>query len=187
MVTGYWGRTQIVCTNSPPPRVDAVEGRGLNARAQKIGRFYAEHRQGLYSYALSLTGDRARAEDAVHAAIEKLLSRPLLPFRLKLYAFRCVRNAAISAWRRDEARREPLFDFSTLPAAPAADRHRAEELAAALGRLGEDERETIVLKIFEDLTFREIAAVRGIPANTAASHYRRGIEKLRALCAEDKP
>lgn len=166
--------------------MDGLETHTLSTRAEKVGRFYEQHRNGLYSYALSLTGDRARAEDAVHAAIEKLLTRPLLPLRIKLYAFRCVRNAAISAWRRDGARREPLFDFAALPAA-APDRDRAEELATALATLGEEERETILLKVYEDLTFREIAAVRGVPANTAASHYRRGIEKLRTLCSEDTP
>lgn len=158
----------------------------MSTRTEKIGQFYEQHRDGLFSYALSITGDRARAEDAVHAAIEKLLTRPLLPFRIKLYAFRCVRNAAVSAWRRDEARRIPFFDFEAT-AASEPERGRAERLEAALTKLSDDERETVVLKVYEDLTFREIAAVRRVPANTAASHYRRGIEKLRELCDEERP
>lgn len=158
----------------------------MNTRAEKIGRFYEHHKDGLFSYALTLTGDRASAEDAVHAAIEKLLARPWLPFNLKLFAYRCVRNAAIGAWRKHEARREPLFDFSTLTAQPAQ-QQRTERLEAALAQLAEDERETVVLKIFDDLTFREIASLRGVPVNTAASHYRRGLEKLRDLCAEERP
>lgn len=158
----------------------------MNRRAQQIGELYEQHKQGLFGYALALTGERTRAEDAVHAAIEKLLARPLLPFNLKLFAYRCVRNAAIGAWRRHEARSEPLFDLSTLASAPA-EQGRAERLELALAQLADDERETVVLKIFDELTFREIAAVRGVPANTAASHYRRGLEKLRDLCAEDRP
>ena len=158
----------------------------MNRRAKKIRTFYDQHRQGLFSFALAITGDRARAEDAVHAAVEKLIARPFLPLNLKLYAFRCVRNAAVSAWRKNESRRENYFDFEALPAS-SPDRARAERMESALAKLGDDERETVTLKIFDGLTFREIAAVRGANQNTIASHYRRGIEKLREFCAEDKP
>ena len=158
----------------------------MSRRAEKIRRFYEETRQGLFSYALSLTGDAARAEDAVHATVERLLARPLLPFNLKQFAYRCVRNAAVSAWRKDEARRDAYFDFEALPAT-AAEPGRAARLEAALTQLDADEREAVTLKIFDELTFREIAAIRGANPNTVASHYRRGLEKLRALCAEEAP
>jgi RNA polymerase sigma-70 factor, ECF subfamily len=36
------------------------------------------------------------------------------------------------------------------------------------------------LKLWEELTFEAIAEALGIPANTAASRYRYGIDKLRA-------
>lgn len=157
----------------------------MSRRTDQIRRLYEAHRQGLFSYALTLTGEAARAEDAVHAAIERLLARPLLPFNLKLFAYRCVRNAAVSAWRKDEARREAYFDFDAVPAAAAAPA-RTERLESALAQLGPDEREAVTLKIFDDLTFREIAAIRGANPNTVASHYRRGLEKLRTLCAEEK-
>jgi RNA polymerase sigma-70 factor, ECF subfamily len=158
----------------------------VDRRAEKIGRFYQEHRDALYGYALTLTGDRDRAEDAVHAAIEKLLARLLLPFDLKRYAYRCVRNAAVSAWRKDGARRDPLFDLSML-AANDPDRGRAERMDQVLAALSVDERETVILKVFDELSFKEIAAVRGVPLNTAASHYRRALDKLRTLCGEERP
>jgi RNA polymerase sigma-70 factor (ECF subfamily) len=158
----------------------------MSRRADIIQKFYEQHRQGLFSYALTVTGERARAEDAVHVAIEKLIARPILPLNLKLYAFRCVRNAAVSAWRKNESRRVDYFELEAVPA-NSPDRWRAERVDAALAKLGEDEREAVTLKIFDDLTFREIAVIRGANQNTVASHYRRGIEKLRELLAEDKP
>ena len=36
-----------------------------------------------------------------------------------------------------------------------------------------------MLKIHQGMTFREIAALRGVSINTAASWYRRGLEKMR--------
>ena len=58
---------------------------------------------------------------------------------------------------------------------------RYQEIEGQLSRLADDERETIVLKVFDNLTFKEIAQVRGVSINTAESWYRRGIQKLQKL------
>ena len=42
-----------------------------------------------------------------------------------------------------------------------------------------EQKEVIFLKVFDGLTFKEIGSVCGISANTAASRYRYGLEKLR--------
>ena len=52
-------------------------------------------------------------------------------------------------------------------------------LAAALGELPADQRAVVHLKLWEGLTFEQIAELLGIPLNTAASRYRYGIDKLR--------
>lgn len=138
----------------------------------------------LYTYALSLTGCPARAEDAVHTAICKLLSAIVLPLKLKPYAYRCIRNAAIDDWRKYAARSTELADEQHLAshAAPAPISHDIETL---LDRLAPDEKETIVLKALHGFTFREIAAINRSSINTIASRYRRGLQKLKDLCAEE--
>jgi len=171
------GPEQNRCTKTAPAGV--VNSKAyMNRRARRLERLYAEHQQPLYRYALSLTRDPARAEDAVHNAFAKLLARPWLPLRLKAYAFRCVRNAAVDAWRREPAGAAELGDGSGLPAA-SPDRGRWEELERALNRLADDEREVVLLKTMDELTFREIARVTGEPLHTVASRYRRALAKLR--------
>jgi RNA polymerase sigma-70 factor (ECF subfamily) len=54
-----------------------------------------------------------------------------------------------------------------------------EELAVALGELPEEQRAVVHLKLWEGLTFEEIAEALEISANTAASRYRYGLDKLR--------
>jgi RNA polymerase sigma factor (sigma-70 family) len=54
----------------------------------------------------------------------------------------------------------------------------------AMTKLPEIYREVITLKVWGDLTFAEIAQSLGIPANTAASRYRYGLEQLRQLTRE---
>ena len=50
---------------------------------------------------------------------------------------------------------------------------------AALGELPSEQRAVVHLKLWEGLTFEQIAESLGIPMNTAASRYRYGLDKLR--------
>src|SRR6266542_4203783 len=52
-------------------------------------------------------------------------------------------------------------------------------LAAAVGSLPHDQREVLVLKIWNELTFSEIAGALGISQNTAASRYRYALANLK--------
>ena len=54
----------------------------------------------------------------------------------------------------------------------------------AMSRLPDIYREVVTLKIWGGLTFAEIADSLQIPANTAASRYRYGLEQLRRLTGE---
>ncbi len=66
--------------------------------------------------------------------------------------------------------------------APASEPDEAafrEALSAALGDLPADQRTVVHLKLWEGLTFEQIAELLGIPLNTAASRYRYGLDKLR--------
>lgn len=153
-------------------------------RHEYIRTFYEANRQGLYAYALTLTGDTAAAEDAVQTAIYKLLKRSFLPSELRPYAYRCVRNAAIDERRRFAGR------MSTVPPPEDADtrtpgRPTFVDLVALLQRLTPAERDVVALKCIKELTFDEIARIDGSSLNTVASRYRRALEKLRAIMEEE--
>ena len=158
------------------------------AVSETLRAFYAGHRQQLYTYAVSITRQREAAEDAIQRAFQQLLSCTALPTDLRPYVFRCVRNAALDGLRRDQVRHESIFavDGNAEPAAPlSATALSAAEIDAQLQCLSPDERETIVQKIYDNLTFQEIAELRGVPLPTVASWYRRGLEKLRALLLKE--
>ncbi len=151
---------------------------------ETLRAFYVEHRQQLYTYAVSFTRQREAAEDAIHQAFQQLLRRDELPADLRPYVFRCVRNAALDGLRRAKVRADSIFDEErtidqVAPDTPAP--FLARELDEKLQSLSLDERETIVLKIYDDFTFQEIAALRNVPLPTVASWYRRGLEKLKTL------
>lgn len=56
------------------------------------------------------------------------------------------------------------------------------ELAAmrCLEKLPREQREVIVLKIWHECTFEEIAELLDLPANTVAGRFRYGLQKMRA-------
>ena len=56
-----------------------------------------------------------------------------------------------------------------------------EQLQVTLSRLPQAQREVVVLKVYREKTFGEIAELLGVSLNTAASRYRYGMERLRNL------
>ena len=147
---------------------------------------YVGSRQPLYTYAVSITGNREAAEDAIHGVFARLLQHDALPADPRPYVFRAVRNAALDAGRRARTRRDSLFVAAAEPRArDPAPALRRDEVEHFLRALPPDERETIVLKIYGGLTFQEIADVREVPLPTVASWYRRGLDQLRTLLAAE--
>ena len=171
--------------------MDRVNRNGVRKMAgslelsDQLKTFYEAHRDELYLYALSFTGDEGAAEDAVHDAFQGVLCRGKRVRELRPYLFRCVRNAAVDQLRIAARRNGGVSIFAEIdPDADTGEAALRNEIDELLSSLGEDERECIVLKIYTGLTFREIAKVRRVSLNTAASWYRRGLDKLRGQIEE---
>lgn len=143
---------------------------------------YEQHRQGLFTLALAITGCTALAEDAVQEAFVRLWRGPGMEGDRIAYVHRAVRNAALDQRRRRAARQGDDAGLAFL-AAPAkdADPDAQHELRQALGDLPDEQREAIVLHLYAGLTFAQAAEVLGEPQATIASRYRRALERLRAL------
>jgi RNA polymerase sigma-70 factor (ECF subfamily) len=149
-------------------------------------RLYDRHHRGLYAYARSLVRDSASAEDVVHETFLRLLEaeprKPIGSFRAFLY--RIARNLALDLLRERARRSKPATGRAVTP--EVQDQHRREALArAALEDLPEEQRETVILKIFGGLTFAHIGEVMSVPTGTAASRYRYALEKLADVLREE--
>jgi RNA polymerase sigma-70 factor (ECF subfamily) len=146
-----------------------------------IGRLYDRYGVALYRYALMVLADPAAAADAVHTIFVSLLRRRAPPDSEEQYLRRAVRNECFSALRR--RRRDALVDAAPILDAvdPASDRPDERlVLEQALRGLPAEQREVVHLKVFEGMTFQEIADMTDESINTVASRYRYAIEKLRA-------
>jgi RNA polymerase sigma-70 factor (ECF subfamily) len=125
-------------------------------------------------------------QDAVLEAAERSEAAALPPLAL---VFATIQRRAIDLARRDD--RRAAREFKIQSATPEAwfdnaveQREHSQLIQTAMGQLPEIYREVVTLKVWGELTFAEIADSLSIPANTAASRYRYGIEELRKLTRE---
>jgi len=153
-----------------------------------IARLYDEHAQPLHAFLLNLTRDEADTRDLLQELFVKLARSPHLLAGIRAeraFLIRLAHNAAIDLMRRRGTRDKTKENFAAemiSPFAPTNDPDEKvfrENLAAALGELPEEQRAVVHLKLWEGLTFEELAAALEIPPNTAASRYRYGLDKLR--------
>src|SRR5579863_6297475 len=156
--------------------------------ALDMEQLYDDHAQPLYAFLLNLTRDEADTRDLLQEVFVKIARKSHLLQGVRqerAFLIRLAHNAAIDAIRRRGTRdktRENFVAERISPFAPTADPDETvfrHELADALEELPEEQRSVVHLKLWGDLTFEEIAATLNIPANTAASRYRYGIDKLR--------
>jgi len=150
---------------------------------ERVGVLYDRYADSLYRYALMILADPAAAADAVQQVFVGLLRRQGAELDSdERYLRRAVRNECFSALRRRQ--REPTHANSVpLESAAGHDCSPEERLAVeqALRSLPPEQREVVHLKIFEGMTFQEIADLADERLNTIASRYRYAIEKLRGM------
>ncbi len=153
--------------------------------AAEIESLYRQHGAALLLFAAAITGERSRAQDALHQVFLKLIEDGNLRHALdkKGYLFACVRNAILND-AKVRNRHTPLDPDSARSASvwftpPDRDYVAEHNLRHALSILPSDQRAVIVLHIWGELTFAQIADLLEISANTAASRYRYALTKLR--------
>ena len=154
-----------------------------------IERLYDEHAQPLYAFLLNFTRDEADTRDLLQDVFVKLARVPGLLRGVRDergFLIRLAHNAAIDLMRRRGTRDQTKENFAAeceSPFAPAQDPDQAtfrNELAAALAGLPSEQRAVAHLKLWEGLTFEQIAAALELSPNTAASRYRYALDKLRS-------
>ena len=139
----------------------------------------------LLLFARRWTNCRAEAEDIVQEAFVRFWRRQhSIENRALLYA--TVRSTALDRLRSDQrrARREAAVALDGAqhlePQFTTVDEGQ-QMLAAAVERLPNEQREVVILKIWNELTFAEIGHVLEISQNTAASRYRYALGALKKI------
>jgi RNA polymerase sigma-70 factor (ECF subfamily) len=156
-----------------------------------LARLYDDHAPALFGYTLNLTRREADARDVLQEVFRRLSARPQLLDGVRnerAFLLRLAHNQAIDLMRRRTTREKTgeTAAGESSEGHPFAASTRADEegfrqaLSKALADLPPEQRAVAHLKLWEQLTFEEIAELLEISPNTAASRYRYAIDKLRA-------
>jgi RNA polymerase sigma-70 factor (ECF subfamily) len=148
-------------------------------------KFYAAKAAGLILYGRALGLSHGEAEDVLQETFLALMQKAApphgtMPREPEHYCLRSFRNRALNykrtLWRRLTRELESQRWFEKSPAENPAE-------CAAMQRLAElpvEQREVVVLKIWNQYTFEEIGGLLEISPNTAAGRYRYGLQKIKA-------
>jgi len=153
-----------------------------------------QHASQLLGYLMSILNSRTDAEDVLQDVMVQIARKHQAVARaeaLAPYLFRMARNQAMDFIRRRQRVPEANPDLDRWLAANAeASAYDDDQLRLAhnaLQQLPEEQRAVVVLKIYQDRTFREIAELLELSENTVASRYRYAMEKLKAFFRSHAP
>jgi len=170
--------------------------------AGAFDRLYARHRGGVFRYLLHHCGKRAAAEEMfqdVWMNLIKTRASYAATARFASFLYRCAHNRLVDYYRaqgnvfevsadQDERLAESVAELAADPAgdpaAQALSRETGEQVRAALKRLPGVQREAFLLQQEAGMSLAEIAALTGVPVETAKSRLRYALAKLRLELAE---
>jgi RNA polymerase sigma-70 factor (ECF subfamily) len=169
-----------------------VEDRDLIAKARRgdvssYNLLVSRWEKRVFNYLLRLVRDREDALDLSQEVFLKAyqnLGKLDDAGRFGPWLFRIAHNEAFSLLRR----RKPEGDAEPAPVGEArAFRMFPVELAlaveSALGRLSEDQREAVVLKVYQGFKFEEMAEVLSCPVSTVKSRLYTALDLLKDALA----
>ncbi len=149
---------------------------------------YDAHASGLFHYLVTITKTETDARDLLQELFIKLAKGAGARAQSeKAFLYRMAHNVAIDWLRRRRARQDSEqrlqneLENARQNAADPDTARLASGFEEAMRTLPDEQRTVAQLKLWDGLTFEEIAEAQGIPLNTAASRYRYAIEKLRSL------
>jgi RNA polymerase sigma-70 factor (ECF subfamily) len=166
--------------------------------AERLVRTFAEARPELVHRLSTLLGSPEDAQDAAQETFLKCWrARAKLPHirNLRAWIFRVGLNAGRdllrTGWRR-HARPvclvlPPAQPAATSPAEELVTNEALERIRAALINLRPAERDVFLLRQNSDLTYEQIAGLRGRPVGTLKTLMRSALHKLRKVLQDPAP
>jgi RNA polymerase sigma-70 factor (ECF subfamily) len=151
--------------------------------------WFDRHGAALVLLARQFVNSKTDAEDIVQEAFVRFWRARERVTDPAAFVFACVRRCALDSQRsrrRQTQREERVARPETEPLfTEAEDNERRAAIEMALRELPAEQSEVLVMKVWGELTFSQIAVALETSPNTAASRYRYALAKLREALAEE--
>ena len=180
----------------------ALIAAALKGSAYAWEKLVKRYESKIYNHGLRLTGNSSDAMDLmqeVFLGVYRNLHRFRGDAKFSSWIFRIAHNKAVDMNRRKRLMTSPPRfstedegdEFEKFPGKtdlePENRLGNTEQNARVLKMLSElssDQRSIVELKIFQSLTFDEIAGLQDISANTAKTRFYSGLKKLKVVSEE---
>lgn len=173
--------------------MDASELAAIRAcqqgQLQHFDALYTAHVEAVYRYLQRRTLVRAVAEDLTSAVFLKAMEsiRSFSPSKgeLRTWLYRIARNVLIDHYRSSAKRKtvdiETVWDLQSDEIASLGVERSidAEKLRAAMSGLKPEHRDIVLLRVWEGLSYKEIAELTGKTENNAKVIFSRALADLR--------
>jgi len=151
------------------------------------------HQKSVYSLAYRLVGDEREAGDITQKVFVNAfsgVSRFRRKSEFKTWLFRITINLCKNYFRSNPEKREvpieglPLAQTET-PLTRLLEEERNERLKAMVDRLPEKQKVTLILRIYQELSYKEIARIVNCAEGTAKANIFHALNALRAMWKEE--
>ena len=174
----------------------------INGNERALELLIKRHKLKIYNFIYSKVFDRDTAEDIFQETfikVIKTLKRGVYNEEGKFlpWVMRIAHNLVIDFFRKNN--RIPTFDNSDEfdifqligdgnPTAEKAmiDEQVVEDLQNLIVQLPDDQKDVLTMRLYKDMSFKEIAASTGVSINTALGRMRYAIINLRKLVEENQ-
>ena len=167
-------------------------GRARQGDVEAYNLLISRWEKRVYNYLLRITGEREEALDLSQEVFLKAyqhLRKLEDPARFAPWLFRIAHNEAFSAFRKRKVENDVLVVTEAegeeigVERPPAFPLELSIAVTTALTRLTEEQRETVVLKIYQGFKFEEIAEILSCPVSTVKSRLYAALDALKAQLA----
>lgn len=134
----------------------------------------------LFRYLLARGASNSVAEDVVQQVFTQAIQAASVIENPGAYLFASARRefARLRPRQSEHNVAPPTLDLLADESEPVEDGEDRERVREVLRSLEVELREVVVLRVWHELTFRELGEVLGIPLNTAASRWRRATQEI---------
>lgn len=180
---------------------EALIAAALNGSAFAWEKLVKRYESRVYNHGLRLTGNPTDAMDLmqeVFLGVYRNLHRFRGDAKFSSWLFRIAHNKAVDMNRRKQLLRTQRSttnddgeeydslpaDFQDEPDKRLSEQELNQQIIALLATLPLDQRLVVEMKVFQSLTFEEIALLQDISANTAKTRFYTALRKLKVVSEE---
>lgn len=163
----------------------------LRGEEHMFSELVRRHERPLYGFICRLTGRPSDAADLFQETFVRVFEKAdsftgKSSFKTWLYSIAtnvCRSHGRRARRNRHVAREEApaSLDASRDPAATAASRDVGSKISRAVAELPQEQREVFAMRVYDEMSYREIAEAVGRPVGTVKSQMRRALRKMRVL------